>query len=311
MSAHSATLTIVGASYNTALGSTSLSISPSSSQLSFPSFGEAEKTLTITGLPNYVAKGSLGIDFTLIGNGGGTSLYAGVGTILYLTDASPMGIQNPVWRDVLDDACEWAIGEAGAEDCRLASTAGLHNSYSFYYESAQPIYTVPSPDGWPVQYYRLQHLFEARSTYPYQTNADCSDINNYLMITFNALGISGAPRRHFRSDAGPFQTHLVKGLGHIGLMNFMFNYHQTGGSSLNVYDAAAAHTLDLSGSAYNAAPAGWPEAGYWQTDHPNPPPGGSNFLGLVWRPKGSVLPEGEQVSRVTFPISLVGYVVEN
>ena len=311
--AHTATLSITGASYTTSLGTTNLSITPSSSQLNFPSSGEDEETLTVSGLPNYVAKGALLINFTLVADGpGGTSLSGGVGAEVFLTESSPLGIQNPVWRDVLEDACGWAIGQSGAENCRMASTAGLYDSYFFYYESAQPIYTVESPDGSRVhQYYRLQHLFEARASYPYQTNADCSDIANYLMIAFKALGVTGDARRHFPVGVPAFQTHFLRGLGHVGTTSFNFAYHQTGAASGLIYDSAAAQLLDLSGNSYDAAPAGWTEAGYWQTPHPNPPPGASEYLGLVWRPYQSTVPEGEEVFRTSSTKIVVGYVIEN
>jgi len=104
--AHSATLTVSSGTYTTALGSNNLGISASPTDLNFPAGGTADSTLTITGLPNYVAKGTLTIPFTLIGQ---TGLSGALGQTVYLTDSSPIGIQNPVWTNVLDDACAWAL----------------------------------------------------------------------------------------------------------------------------------------------------------------------------------------------------------
>jgi hypothetical protein len=192
----------------------------------------------------------------------------------------------------------------------VAITNGMYNSYSFYYEASQPVYTIFGSDDdlGTSQYYQLSDMFESISTYPYQTNMDCADIANYLTIAFNAAGVSGAPRKHFPNPWAKFDTHELLGLGHYVPISYEFNFHQTGGNSSLIYDAAAAHLYDLQGNSFNAPPAGWPEAGYWQSIHPNPPSGGSHYLGLVWRyTVHENLPEGETVSRQNYPVTLLGY----
>ena len=309
--AHTATLTVTAAGYTTSLGTTPLTVTPSSSQLSFPSAGEAEQTWTIAGLPNYVAKGDLGITFTLVGNGAGSSLSGGIATTLYQTESSPLGIQSPVWRNVLDDACVWAIGQSGAEDCRLSLTQGLNDAGFFYYSpTLLPLFTVFSSDDdlGTVQYYRLAHLFFVRSSYPYETNGDCADVANYLTITFLALGVSGAPAKHFPHPFIGFQTHAVKGIGHVGYQSHNFQFHQTGANGTSVYDAACSQALDLYGNPFGEPPVGWNVAAYWQTPRPSPPPGASHFLGLVWRYAGSQDPDGESVGRYSAGVSIIGYI---
>ncbi|MBA3726096.1 MAG: hypothetical protein H0W86_06500 [Armatimonadetes bacterium] len=178
MGAHSATLTVSSGTYTTALGSNNLGVSASPTVLNFPAGGEAESTLTITGLPNYVAKGSLTIPFTLIG---ATGLSGSLGQTVYLTEASPIGIQNPVWTNVLDDACAWALGQTGQMNCRVTTTFGLFNGY-FEYDAAVYHYVVQLPPTSALvfnQKYRLKAFFyDRQSSFP--VKVDCQDVSQLL-----------------------------------------------------------------------------------------------------------------------------------
>lgn len=313
--AHTATLTITGASLWTQIaGTTYLNVSPGSSQLAFPAAGEAETTITLSGLPNYVLWGDLEFNFTLIANGpGGSSLSGGDATMLYQTEAAPTGIQAPVWRNVLDDACAWAMGYAGADPCRYRITRSLHNSLIFEYDPYSVYYTVPAQlaDDGPSQYYKLKQLFADRGE-SFWVNGDCRDVSNYLCIALMALGVSAAPKHHqVPAFEVEFQTHAACGIGFdnedpANYHPYDFLFHQTASSNGLIYDAAAAHLLDLSGNLYMDAPNGWPVGAYWQTSYPTPP-GISDFLGLVWRYSGSQNPEGQTVPRITFPVYLLGY----
>lgn len=310
-SAHTAVLTITGASYTTSLGATTLSVTPTSSELSFPANGEAEKTLTISGLPNYVAKGEMAINFTLVANSpGGTSLGGGIATELFQTEASPLGIQNPVWWEVLEDACSWAIGQSSQAGVRLACTANLFTAGIFVYESTRPYFTTFVDDTYLTEKFSLKKLISTRASSSDPTNGDCQDVSNYLLISWLALGVSGGHQKHYR-DISPhtFDTHYVIGIG-LGttLESYTFDFHQTIVVSGLVYDAACRQLLALDGNPTSLPPAGWDLSGYWQTPNPDPPPGGSNFLGLVWRRGGSSLPGGETVGRTSSVANLVGYV---
>jgi hypothetical protein len=328
--AHTATLTVTGASYTTALGTNSLSITPSSNQLSFPSAGEAEQIWTISGLPNYVAKGDLCIQFTLIGIGAGSSLSGGIATTLYQTEATPLGTQNPVWRNVLDDACDWALGEQGVNACRWETTTGLYFAGIFSYFPNDPVYTAiqdASDEEVKKHKYYLRQFFIDRANVP-ELLGDCQDVSNYLRISWNALGVAGTalqfgavPNANNPQPPEEYPIIRTQTVAPIGsdpdqvssYATYLFAMHQTAfvQTELAVFDAALAHIFDPSTLLYYRPAKQWYYHDYFQKAV-NPyvvyPGGFSNFTGLAREYKHFPTTFGESVALVTIEVILTGYV---
>ncbi len=311
---HDATLTVWGGAFINALQeSWQLGLSASPNILHFPPYGTAETTITISGLPNLVEVGTLGLSFSLVSNY--ASLGGGFSELTYLTEAAPTGIQSPVWQDVLNDACLWAINQAGVANCSWYTTFYLYWSGVFVYDPAHPYYTYyPTVDDtdYVVERYLLKQLFVDRYTPGYFINGDCADVSDYLQICFKALGIGGSCVQNWSDSQYGFWTNYLCGIGndatnYANYGPFSFRFHQCTTGSGGAYDAAAAQWKDLSGANYANPPMGWPMSGYWQTARQNPPPGETHYWGLVNRYGNHSNPEGESLGRVDTAVSLVGY----
>lgn len=283
---HTATLTITGASFTTPLGVSNLTIPLPNNQLSFPAYGEAEKTLSIGGLPDYVAKGELAVNFTLIANTpGGTSLSGGFAVEAYLTEADSTGVQNPVWRNVLDHACAWAMGKQGAYDVAESCTLGLYHSGLFSYIGGASNY-FKADDESILIHYDLTQFFE--DTYLGNwTNGDCKDVSGYLHITLLALGVENETVQEWPSPEVGIRTNPIAPIGSDSAdpssYNLTFwNFHQICVFDFSVFDACLALMYDPGGNVYMEPPLLWTVNSWWQW--PNwgyPGNGRPQFYGLV------------------------------
>jgi hypothetical protein len=265
-------------------------------------------------MPNYVAKGTLNvpIQFTNPISGYPT----GFGTTVYLTYGTPSNLQSTVWTNVLDDACDWAFSKSTAENCREETTRKLYRSGIFLYDPDNVYYTVEAVDIETLDYvvrYRLKGLFADRATTS-MLPADCRDVSNYLLTTWQALGVSGSIKLVAdNSGSVGFETHPLCGIGNTwtdptNYIKYQFNFHQVSVSGSDVHDVAAAQQTDLAGASYNDVPIAWPLSGYWQTTNPTPPPGGSGYFGLTLRYyPGGPLPQGQSVGLATQGAAIVGY----
>lgn len=301
-------------SYTDFTTSSIISVAASPTSLNFAAYGEATVTYTLTGLPNYVAKGTLQvpIEFTNPISGYPT----GFSHTVYLTYSTPSSLQSTVWTNVLDDACTWAFTKTTAENCREETTRSLYRSGVFLYNPNGLFYTVAALDSESLDYevrYRLKGLFADRAIASL-LSGDCRDVSNYLLTMWQALGVSGSIKLVAdNSDTLAFETHPLCGIGNTwtdptNYIKYSFNFHQVTMSGTDVYDVAAAQLTNLTGGAYNDTPIAWPLSGYWQTVNPSPPPGGSGFLGLTLRyiPGGPV-PQGQTVGITTGAATIIGY----
>ncbi|MGI8923117.1 MAG: hypothetical protein ACR2HJ_03595 [Fimbriimonadales bacterium] len=319
MGPHNATLTVSSGTYTTGLGTVNLGVTASPTVLTFPAGGEAESILTITGMPNYVAKGTITIPFTLIGL---TGLSGAIGQVVYLTDSSPIGIQSPVWTNVLDDACVWALGLAGEDPCRGATTNGMFFQGPFRYDPFDSSYTIDNPYlvGF-TQQFRLVRFFIDREEATGALDVDCRDVSNYVGIMWRALGVS-AQWIQLSSNPSGFRTHPICWIGDDPAYSYNydpynFNFHQMPiDSGWNVYDAVGAHYFDLQGNAYRDLAIKWFDLNYWQTPAPGirvyPDAVYSNYVGLTRCYSGVPEPPlGAEVQSIIIFGNVIGYGEDN
>jgi hypothetical protein len=259
---HDATLTVSSGTFvNVLAESWTLSLQASPTTLHFTPYGTAEATITISGLPNLVELGTLQLPFQL------TSEYTGLGgamgTYTYLTHGPPIGIQRPVWTNVLDDACWWAINQAGPANCSYACTFGLYFSQKFFYTGKPGL-----PSSWVTEKFRfrLTDFFLEEGWH----RGNCVDVSSYLHIANSALGVQ-SPMVQLRNDAG-FVTNPICPIGSDptgpNYNPIIWTMHQVCRVQGLTYDACLALQLDPQGHNYFNPPAGWTPDNHWQCQAP-------------------------------------------
>ncbi len=263
--------------------------------------GTVDVTVTITGVPNYVALGWLNYGshlFAISGAPAGLDLIqdpigsTGTETYrLYLTDEAPVEHQTVPWTDVLEKSCNYGYGKAGPTDVSHDVTFGLYWAYDFAYNLGDPDVSAvwvnwPDPDSSDLGVtFGLRKLLNHMYDEGIQPG-NCSDVSTFLLTLQSSLGISGDLQQLFRSGSdppAPFITNKVVPIGSNGAdtglyVHIFFTMHQQFiRSSSLVHDAALAYRWDLGGQTYMNPAANWAMPGYWQTMI------GNLSYGLVYR----------------------------
>ncbi|QYK55246.1 MAG: hypothetical protein KF733_09550 [Fimbriimonadaceae bacterium] len=290
--------------------------------------GQATVQFSLSGIPDFVTLGNFSLPFSC--QSIVTGLAGNAGTRLYLTDAKPLGSpygrQLPVWTNVLEDACRFATGYAGATSVRARCT---YNLFWFHEDPLEPWHYpifVYDPDKpyWcertqgpnaAAHYFKfyLTEFFAGRTPNNFYVNGDCQDVSFYLQIATSALGVPLKAIREFPVAPGypiqalAFQTNPLCGVGNDATLpgnytSFGFNFHQHNSFDNDTYDAACAQVIDLVGNNYYNPPIAWPletppQHSYWQTEVVPIPPIGPLHRGLTFSYVLSQNPQGEIVQR--------------
>ncbi|QYK55244.1 MAG: hypothetical protein KF733_09540 [Fimbriimonadaceae bacterium] len=317
---HDAVVTIDPCTYHTASGTFTVMASPSTFNVHFTPGGQATVEFALSGIPDFVTLGDFILPFSCQSTV--TGLAGNAGTRLYLTDAKPLGSpygrQLPVWTNVLEDACRFATGFAGASNVRNKCTyylfwyhcdPGLYPIFFYDYSTPRFSEVTSVADEGPVSYrYNLTQLFAERTPYNFIVSGDCQDISFYLQICTSSLGV---PLLAIQERADPnvgFWTNWLCGTGRDATLLtyyqvYDFNFHQHNVVGDLAFDAAAAQLFSLDGANYRNPPMSWPQtpsnSSYWQKPISPPTSQGSSFVGLVNKYFGSGGTQGETVARTT------------
>jgi hypothetical protein len=244
-------------------------------------------TVTVTGMPGYVTYGELKAKINLESENGGIHS-DGPSDLeqVFLTDSQPLAPISVPWIEVLLDACSWADGQSGAEDCTYYCTFGLYWSTAFAYHGQNPSYIQML--SFSSERYLLSKLFQNRYAPPGQVSGDCQDVSGYLFLSTGAIGVSLSTQQQW-PELGPMRTNEICPIGSDGSNQLyydptLWNFHQICIRSGLAYDACAAQIYDPAGNAYMNPPAGWTISAFWQTPNPNwGQPGNTKpqYFGLV------------------------------
>ncbi|MBX3117767.1 MAG: hypothetical protein KF784_01785 [Fimbriimonadaceae bacterium] len=269
---------------------------PSASAISISPYpGTTTVNITLTNVPNYVAKGQLQINAVIYSNVGvqhagepGARSWGGPSwqdwETFYYTDATPVGLQSVPWTDLLDYSCLWAYGQTGEANVCHDLTFGLFWSKRWIYDPSGNYFWQDWMYGSnPHVIYNLFDALNSTST----VNMDCRDAAGFNTLCMASLGHSSTPIRLKVQIYPVFWTNPVCGMGNDASVDYNpisgaptyvehpFGFHQVTRISNGVYDAAVAQKFDLTGATYRNPPAHWVTAGYWQTQL------GGSSLGLV------------------------------
>jgi hypothetical protein len=267
----------VGGTFADGLGTTTLTPSPTSFSVSIPPHSWTTQSITFSGMPNRIGKGTLTATIT-----SGTDIYT-LSNGIYQIFASPQSPMNAPWIEVLDDAMSWAGGNTTADDIDENLTLGLYITSKFKYTTVNGL-----PSSWTDstdQTIFLLTNFVNNTTWP--TEGNCVDVSEYLCICANALGMNFECARYKDSGGATiFDTNLLCPIGSDWTNSAKYvpqhwNNHQIcrrSAGSGEVYDACGAYRYDLSGNSWMAAAWGWPFPDWWQN---------SSRYGLVWNPFAS------------------------
>ncbi len=254
----------------------------STTSITLPANGSGSFDITFSGCPNVVCWGqawcTLHMRYVDTGNivdAGGTADWVDI----YFTDSAPAGQQLVPWIDLLAKTCTWADGLAGQPAVSHAITLGMFNSASWVYD---PYLDPPNYYIEGTRTYRLKKALSGLGP----PQMDCRDVSGFLSLAMQSQGANaGCTRLWNAADAYPrsvilgFRTNPVDPIGGGGYQRFDFSFHQVASSGLNVWDGAAAQSVNLSGAAYAKPPMNWPQLGYWQTPSGQTTPA---FYGLVF-----------------------------
>jgi hypothetical protein len=247
----------------------------------------ANVTVAIDGVPNHVALGDLQVQVemtALFGYPPGENILVlpvqpdgwAPWERVYFVDRSPTGLQQVPWTDLLDFSCDWAFGVTGKSLVRRNITLGLFWAGNWVYDPAGLYFWMePSYQTAYLTKYDLTKAVGITS----DVNMDCRDAAGFCGLSIMSLGYDATFLRVFNQDVQEgLRTNLLCGIGNDASVDvhpitgvptytqYNFNFHQIAYAS-GVFDAAAAHKVDLSGSIYRNTPYGWPLSGYWQTPH--------------------------------------------
>lgn len=301
-----------------------LDLVPPASQ--FVSIGAGQTStlnVEITGVPFYVALGELRWQvhlYALSGAPVGSDLISDpVGSTgptewkLYLTNAEPDGLQTPVWADLLDYTCDWASYSVTDEETAQWIALGMYWASNWVYEGQEPQWYIEPSLFHDTTAFKLRSALTPSAEFA----IDCRDVSGFVFLANQGQGIPGYLTRLTPQLIASFGTNLLSPMGNDATVDehpctgdntyryYNFTFHQVPILLGGVYDAAAAHRVDLAGSLYRNVPTGWSLGGYWQT-----PNSTYDFVGLV-RGLANSTPEtagtAEALSASTDTKSIDGY----
>ncbi len=258
--------------------------------ITVPALGTADVTVTLNGMPNFVADGTFFANVDIVPTSG-AFMDSSLWERIFLTEALPTGLQAVPWLEVLSDACSWAGGQAGGQAAVARDvTFGLYWSLVFvYYGYAPQYYSADVVDGQVV--YLLKKLFEDRASPPLLwAYGDCQAVSGYLHIALASVGLGSALEKEWPTGRSGLWTNPICPIGSGGsappanYASTAWVFHQVALFNGNVYDSCAAQVYDLSGAVYANPPSAWSPNGYWQTPNPSwpgPPGAPYRFWGLV------------------------------
>jgi len=282
-----ARLVVPGPSINDA-GPYFINLTPSGSTVpvTLPSGGSFETTLTITGVPNYVAVGQLQVKFDLpltdgimLGNNGTNGEWQGWERACLL-DSNPIGLQAVPWTDLLEYTCRWAFGQSGVSNVGRELTRGIH--YGRYTPYNRNVY---NPGGnWyfndietnAVSNYKLKaYLLAAGNPWSGQgivtwINLDCRDFAGILFLAMQSHGINS--QVDYITDQDPdkgftYWPLCLAGSDSTDVANYWsgrFSFHYVVRSNSARFDAAASYRWDYNGSIWMNPVWDWNVGDHWQ-----------------------------------------------
>lgn len=268
-----------------------------------PAEGTAWVDIPLTGIPATAGCGPIQLTLELL-RPFADPAYANASWFIYRIESEPLPPMAPVWSEVLDDACVWAVITPLVGDALTACTNGVFSSGKFTYDSCN-YYRRKS------RAYYLSTLIDDTRSATGPLDVDCQDTSGYLMLCLAALGHSSSLHVLYAGEDEPeYVTNPICLVGKDAAVEANYSasdwvFHQVCLTGQFVRDPCAAQRRDLTGNAFYAPPGGrlpeeyptvWHLEPYWQT-----PTGYSNgYLGLVDRLKGSSQPE--QVKLHTFEV---------
>lgn len=260
--------------------------------------GSQEVTLTLTGVPNYIAVGELEIKFNMPltdgegwGNNGTNGNFVSWERVCLLDD-EPIGLQELPWTDFLEYTCRWAFGYTGAANVRKEMTRGMHysnrapwNQNLYNFEKEENLYFSGVPDSDLQLEYYLADLNGTSPPWVYQSGPtyailDCRDFAAILTAAMNAHGVVATCDRVQREAGQP----VIEGIPLSGTYFAYyelcragfdssedelyevgaFNFHFVVRSNSLRYDSAASYKRDYTWSVYKNPVWEWPTTEHWQ-----------------------------------------------
>lgn len=290
LTAVTATLTMdyarleVPAGYNGRVAQT-LNLTPASNTVvSIAGNSSVDVTVTITGVPNFVAYGWLNYEshlYALSGAPFGTDLIAdpigstGLETYrLYLTDEAPVELQTIPWTDVLEYSCDFGYGKSGVAYVAKEEAFGWYWSAEVAYNLGTE--TVPSNYVWideaaETQEVRLvlRDYLDDFSSLEY-IDVNCVDVAAFVQALFSSQGVTSDLHMLKRPNGLPWVTNLFVPIGSDAsddalYVHTEFYMHTQAIRGNLVYDSALGYRFDLNGAIYKNPAAAWAMPGYWQT----------------------------------------------
>lgn len=254
-------------------------------QLSFPAEDYKSVTVTLSGIPNYVTRGTLEVDAEITGQAqwttGGYAAWEG----LYVVTSTPQALQAVPWTDLLDYSCDWAHGEAAPTQVAKKITFGIFwndkGDGNTDFEGDEWIYSGSGVWFWDP-YYNVYDLSKRLGS-PSSVNMDCRDVSGFNLLANSAVGVTASCTK-LKEPYSTIVTNEICPMGsNASILAYYdpieWTFHQIMTVDTLAHDAAAAQWRNLSGGSYRNPPANWPVLGYWQTPYSNPV-----FIGLVDHP---------------------------
>ncbi len=261
------------------------SLAPASSSITVPALGTALKEVTLSGMPTLVTYGTLQARVRVIPTQGAFFDDPQFAERIFLTDSTPLGVMNPVWIEVLLDACKWANNQAGSANCMIKCTFGLFWSTILAYDGDDTHYCDESQEAEGQFKFKLRKLISDRTTGPFVA-ADCRDVNGYLYLSSIALGVPAQIERQ-QGSLGPVVTNALCPIGADASQFSSYvvqewNFHQITLQAGAASDSCAAQWEDLNSNPFRNPPSMWSVDPWFQTANSQyGQPGEPFFLGLV------------------------------
>lgn len=219
--------------------------------------------------------------------------------------------QNPLVGWGIDPLVEFDTTTSYPQPERIA--LGMYWASNWVYEGSTSQWYIDPSLFADTTAFRLRNALTSQSEYP----IECRDVSGFVFLANQGQGIPGYLTRLTAQSVSLFGTNQLSPMGNDATVDehpwtgdntyryYNFNFHQVPILLGGVYDAAAAHRVDLSGVLYRNAPTGWSLGGYWQT-----PNSTYDFVGLV-RGLANSTPESagtaEALSASTDTKSIDGY----